>query len=87
EAFGAVAAPPSVDSARRLLLRPSNAQRTAFPSPGLGHDVRISGNGVVGAALVHEDVAVHMALFRRRQSEQSGPTIRRPSARAERYIE
>lgn len=47
EAIGARSAPPSLDSARRLLHRPLKAGRDAFPSPGLGQDVRISGNGVV----------------------------------------
>ena len=85
EALGARSAPPSCDSARRLLRRPLKACLSAFPSSGLGHDVRISGNGVVGAALVHEGAAVHTALFRRRRSDGFGPDIRRPSQRARRY--
>ena len=59
EAVEEAPTPPSLDSARRFLLRPLKARRIAFPSPGLGQDVRISGNGVVSAALVCEDVAVH----------------------------
>ncbi len=84
EALGAELAPPSIDSARRLLQRPLKAQLTSFPSPGLGHDVRMSGNGVIGAGLVCENVAIHTAMFRRR-SEANSPSIRRPSQRAQRF--
>ena len=84
EALGAETAAPSLDSARRLLQRPLKAQRTAFPSPGLGQDVRISGNGVVGAALIWEGVAVHTAVFRR-QNGTKGARIRRPTQRARWY--
>jgi hypothetical protein len=85
EAIGEALAPPALASARRLLQRPLKAQRTAFPSPGLGQDVRISGNGVLGAALLYEDVAVHTAIFRRRRKAMSSPSIRRPSQRARWY--
>lgn len=84
EALGAEPAALSLDSARRLLQRPLKAQRATFPSPGLGQDVRISGNGVVGAALIWEGVAVHTAVFRRR-NDTTGPHIRRPSQRARWY--
>jgi hypothetical protein len=85
EALGAAPTPPSRDSAQRLLHRPLRARRTAFRSPGLGLDVRISGDGIVGAALVHEDAVVHTALFRSRADNASGPGISRPSARARRF--
>lgn len=85
EALGAAVAPPSTDSARRLLHRPLKAERTAFRSPGLGQDVRINGNGVVGAALVCDEVAIHTAPFRRRRDGTEGPSIRRPSQRTLRY--
>ena len=85
EALGAPPGPPAVDSAKRLLDRPLNARRKAFRSPGLGLDIRISGNGVVGAALVHEDAVIHAALFRARAGSASSPGISRPSARARRY--
>lgn len=69
DAIGETPRPPSLESARRLLRRPFKAERTAFPSLGLGQDVRISGNGVVGAALLHNGVAVHTSLFRRHSSK------------------
>ncbi|MCC6630143.1 MAG: hypothetical protein IT340_22410 [Chloroflexi bacterium] len=87
EALGAEPATPSLDSALRLLQRPFMAQRTAFPSPGLGQDVRISGNGVVGAALVCEGVAIHTALFRHRRSDTNDPSTRRPSQRTRRFAQ
>ncbi len=68
EAVGEAPAPPSPDSARRLLQRPLKARRTAFPSRGFGQDVRVSGNGT--------------ALFRHSRNDMNGPSIRCPSQRA-----
>jgi hypothetical protein len=76
-------AEPRLDSARRLLARPLKAVRTPFASLGLGVDVRIAGNGVVGAALVHDGSVLHTALFRRRQTPASGG-LRSPGERARR---
>lgn len=78
-------AEPRLDSAMRLLRRPSKATCSPFPSPGLGIDVRVSGNGVVGAALLHEGTAVHAALFRRRQANRR-TQVRTPGERA-RHLE
>jgi hypothetical protein len=83
EGVGAHASRPSLGSARRLLERAQAARRTAFPSPGLGQDVRMSGNGIVGAALIWCDAAVHTAVFRRRHNETVGTPIRRSSQRAQ----
>jgi hypothetical protein len=77
------AAEPQLDSARRLLDRPRRAVRTPFPSPGLGADVRVSGNGVVGAALVHDDTVLHAALFRHR-FRGGDASLQSPRARARR---
>jgi hypothetical protein len=40
------------------------AKEESFPSPGLGTDVRIEGEGVIGASLVVDEQPVHMELFR-----------------------
>lgn len=74
---------PRLDSARRLLARPLHSVRAPFASPGLGMDVRIAGNGVVGAALVHDGSVLHTALFRRRQTPANGGMLR-PGERARR---
>jgi hypothetical protein len=84
EAVGATrGTEPRLDSARRLLDRPHGAVRTPFPSPGLGVDVRVSGNGVVGAALVHAETVFHAALFRR-HGRGSDMNIQSQRARARR---
>jgi hypothetical protein len=80
---GRSAAKPRLDSARRLLARPLTAVRTPFASPGLGVDVRIAGNGVVGAALVHDGSVLHTSLFRRRQTP-GNRGMRSPGERARR---
>lgn len=86
EAADVAPAKPSHGSARRLLQRPLSAARAAFRSPGLGEDVRINGSGVVGAALVAEGVAVHVALFRRRAGDKGG-ALRSPGERARRFYD
>jgi hypothetical protein len=75
---------PRLDSAQRLLDRPLQAVRTSFASPGMGDDVRVTGNGVVGAALVYEASVLHAALFRRRQAPPRSE-LRSPSQRARRF--
>jgi len=67
------------DSAGRLLARAARAARREFSSRGLGVDTRLSGSGIVGAALVHRDVVVHTAIFRQTRSRRP---IRRPAERA-----
>ena len=43
----------------------ASATLESFPSPGVGQDVRIEGEDVIGASLVVDDHPVHMELFRR----------------------
>lgn len=74
---------PSIESAARLLEGPRGAVLTPFESVGMGTDVRITGNGVVGAALVLGAAVLHTALFRQRQRRvESG--LQSPRARARR---
>lgn len=34
-----------------------------FPSPSLGTDVRLDGQGLFGSALIHQSIVVHLSLF------------------------
>jgi hypothetical protein len=83
EAAEAQPADPSIASAQRLLARPAKARRAVADSPGLGRDVRVRGNGVLGTALVHDGAVLHAALFRQRRATANEP-IQRPSLRAHR---
>jgi hypothetical protein len=47
------------------LERSAKATQEPFPSPGLGQDVRIEGENVLGASLVIDDHPIHMELFHR----------------------
>ena len=76
---------PSMDAAQRLLRRPGAAHLTPFASIGLGTDIRIVGNGVVGAALVHGQTVVHTGLFRHRERGDSSG-LQGPRARARRLV-
>ncbi|MBI3979577.1 MAG: hypothetical protein HY331_15450 [Chloroflexi bacterium] len=48
----------------RFLNRAHGARCEVFPSLALGEDVRLDGDGVVGSALVYQDIPVHVGLFR-----------------------
>ena len=67
-AMDALRSPPAdpvgPDRAKRLLDRLAGAKAESYPSPGLGQDVRLEGDGAEGSALVHESVVVHLAIFR-----------------------
>ncbi|MBI2201939.1 MAG: hypothetical protein HYU43_08375, partial [Armatimonadetes bacterium] len=54
----------SRERAKRLLERTRGARCEAYPSLALGVDVRLMGDGMVGAALVYRDTPVHVSLFR-----------------------
>lgn len=56
--------PVGPDRAKRLLERLAGARAESYPSPGLGQDVRLEGDGAEGSALVYENVVVHLAIFR-----------------------
>lgn len=49
----------------RWLESGASATQEAFPSPGIGLDVRIEGKDIIGASLVIQEHPVHMELFRR----------------------
>lgn len=83
EALDRAPSQPSRASAARLLQRPLNATLMPFASIGVGVDVRINGNGVVGAALVHGQAVVHVGLFRQRERGTSGG-VQSPRERARR---
>lgn len=57
--------PVDIKRAVRMLHRPRLAQFEWYRTPGIGEDVRVIGNGVMGAALIHDGIVVHAALFRK----------------------
>ena len=55
----------SVHEISSWLEASASATQESFPSPGMGLDVRIEGQDVLGASLVIDDHPVHMELFHR----------------------
>jgi hypothetical protein len=53
------------------LERVASAKQEPFPSPGVGLDVRIEGEDVIGASLAVNDHPVHMELFCRTGTRQA----------------
>jgi len=51
------------ESARQFLRRASEARMARYDAPGVGEDIRIRGEGVEGAALVHQESIVHVGVF------------------------
>jgi len=80
-ARAAVSSSTPLAAATRLLTAAADAPKQAFPSRGLGTDVRLAAPHVLGAALIHDETAVHVALFARNQRPDAAH-VRRPSARA-----
>jgi hypothetical protein len=72
EAIGASDVEPRLDSASHLLAAVGGAGLRPFPSPGLGVDLRITGNIVVGSSLIHASNVLHTALFWRQQPLEGG---------------
>ncbi|MCC6178636.1 MAG: hypothetical protein IT305_25300 [Chloroflexi bacterium] len=68
EAAGVPARSVSRGTASRLMSRARMARRIAYRAEGLGVDVRLNGNGIVGAALVEAGVPVHISMFRQPQA-------------------
>jgi hypothetical protein len=58
-----LAVPVRPETVCQWLLSASQAKSEVFKSPGLGDDVRLVGNGLVGAGLVIADHPVHLELF------------------------
>lgn len=74
-------APATRESSQALLEAAKAARLESFKSPGIGHDVRLEGNGVVGSALVVESQVVHLAIFKADRQASRGHGLRRASDR------
>jgi len=61
----------SSDDISTWLERSAKATQEPFPSPGLGQDVRIEGEDVLGASLIIDDHPIHMELFHRTAPESA----------------
>jgi hypothetical protein len=57
------AAPLTADAIQQWLRTAARAKVEPFKSPGLGSDVRLEGDSLVGAGLVVDDHPVHVELF------------------------
>jgi hypothetical protein len=63
EAPDAEAVTLTVDAVQQWLHSAASAKAEPFKSPGLGDDIRLEGEALVGAGLVVEDHPVHVELF------------------------
>lgn len=73
---------PDEQAAAEFLTIPEDAQIEAFPSPGLGSNLRFRHRRRSGHAMVHEGRTVHAALFGpEEQGADSAGFIRQPSRR------
>ena len=53
------------EEAQALMKAISESECQKFPSVGHGHDYRLAGNGLVGAALVYKNEVIHMSVFKK----------------------
>jgi hypothetical protein len=63
EEKAAPVAPLPVEAVQRWLQTASEAQTQSYKSPGLGYDVRLKNDRVIGASLMVDDQPVHAELF------------------------
>lgn len=63
-AFGASYPPVERHRGERLLRRLAGATMESYPTVGVGRDVRLSGDGARGSALLYEGTVVHLGIFR-----------------------
>ena len=66
-----------------VLSAAANSDCIAFPSVGLGRDLRLTGSGIIGAGLALDDRVIHLSVFERGrdEGENSRGRIYRPSQR------
>ena len=71
---GAQDRPVDRERAEKLLKRVVDARSEAYPSIGLGHDVRLEGTGATASGLIYEGIVVHLAVFRVHGQRSAGET-------------
>ncbi len=72
----------SEDAAREFVASAAEAVVTRHPAVGIGEEIRLTGAGVAGSALLVDGRTMHMALFKSDMPrEGSGETIQPPSRR------
>jgi uncharacterized protein (DUF1810 family) len=82
--------PVGPERAKRSMERAKTAKTETYQSLALGEDVRLEGEGVIGAALVYEGIPIHTSLFRVRGGQRRAghaeetPNIARHSLRLRR---
>ena len=64
---------PSAEAAREFLAELAGGRAETFPAVGQGHDVRITGERLTGAALVVDDRVVHLCAFRTETEQREDP--------------
>ncbi|MBI2357339.1 MAG: hypothetical protein HYV04_00210 [Deltaproteobacteria bacterium] len=79
---------PGADEIKEFLSLVGRAETRAFPSVGIGDDVRLSGPGITGAALVAGGRVIHLGAFVLEEQAQREPeypeaqsNLARPSRR------
>jgi hypothetical protein len=77
------------DRADRLLERTRDARCETFATLGLGEDVRLEGDGVIGGGLVYDETPIHITLFRTHEGDTSAQSsmISRASLRRTNFMQ
>ena len=60
------------EKAEEFMKKINDCKEQRFDSVGYGQDFRYEGNKIVGSALVHEQMVVHMAFFQVTAAEKAG---------------
>lgn len=85
----ATGAAPDGSAAHQFIERMLSGEVEAYPSAGLGEDLRVQSAGLCGSALVHENTCIHAALFALDSSNQAmdmGPRMEGFRQRRRRHL-
>jgi hypothetical protein len=64
--------PPPVRSVKEFVDEVAGADTRSMDAVGLGRDVRLTGRGLAGGGLIHDDRLVHLSAFRLEEETRSG---------------
>jgi hypothetical protein len=62
----------AAEEARIFVVDARECERKEYPSTGVGTDVRLQGEKIIGSMLTCEESVIHLALFRREKREEIG---------------
>ena len=77
---------PDLSAAPGFVQRIANGTAETYPAVGLGTDLRLRGNGIIAAGLIHDERIVHLAAFAAPAAYRESDDFNRSSGRLVRML-